>query len=208
MAKSKEISALDDNIAWLDHGIKGLSNNFEEVVPRAIRNEYMQRLKKDGVISDTFDYMEAVRAFRLYFILWEMDDQVMLLLTKMSKKMNNNNFKVDNMNKMVHLFRNFGEIQAKAHKVLSDILEKNGHTRVAKYSIGSSQNSVWQDIINQVDEMGAESDSFDMEFKIRSQKKKKNQANPNQSNLLLEDEKELSETEYAELAAPDETVED
>lgn len=193
-----------DNENWLFSGINGLSLNFEKLVPRHIRNEYVERLRKEGQFNTTFQKMEAMRAFQLYFITMALNEQISASLLsgalfKLAKE-EGVTYKIPS-NTMAQITRHYSESTAKLNKVLSEVMEKNGFSIVAAEGIGKTGDDPLSKIAEEM--QNDDTEEFDLAFSIHKKKSKKIEDNPDQTNLLQgEDAPELTEAEYEEIYTP------
>jgi len=189
---------------WLEAGVDKLSNDFNKLVPKEIAYQYIDRLRKEGWLETVWDRMEALRAFRLYFIIYQHDEimtkiQIATLGAKDYKEINEI---------FRHSYRDFSKSTMELHKTLSDILEKAGLSKVANKGLASPFSSIYEAFISKVRSDDDVDDSIlEFEMKLTAAKRKNHELNPNQGSVFDKSGGDLSDVEYEELLEPAETAE-
>jgi len=199
----KDIGQVSDFNQWLEAGIEGLSQDFNKIVPKEISYQYIDRLKKDGWLETTWDYLEALRAFRLYFIIYEFDNQLMKTLGN-SKNAKND---IEIRETWRHILRDFSKSTVDLHKTLSDVLEKAGLSKVANKGLASPFGSIYESLMAKVrnDENGDNS-VFAFEMRLTAEKRKNIESNPEQKSIF-DKNNDITEAESKELFEHAETAE-
>ncbi len=189
---------------WLEAGVDKLSADFNKLVPKEIAYQYIDRLRKEGWLETVWDRMEALRAFRLYFIIYQHDDimvkvQSATLLAKTQKEMNEI---------FRHVYRDFSKCTMELHKTLSDVLEKAGLSKVANKGLASPFSSIYEAFISKVrSDDDVDNSVLEFEMKLTAAKRKNHELNPNQGSVFDKSGGDLSDVEYQELLETAETAE-
>jgi len=195
-----------NHFEWLEKGIGKISKRFNEVVPKEIGYQYIQRLKDMGWLENFVDAMEAYRCFQLHFIVIAMNNQLMGAVFDSNEK------KAPEIKETYrHIIRDFSESGAKYNKALNDTLEKNGLSKLTNRQLDRGNDSIWESLRQELQEDPEAQDgetTFDLELKIHSSRKQKAAQNPNQGSVFMQSRRELSNAEYAELQEPVDTGKD
>ncbi len=189
---------------WLEAGVDKLSNDFNKLVPKEIAYQYIDRLRKEGWLESVWDRMEALRAFRLYFIIYQ-HDEIMIRVqsdTLLAKT------QVEMRDIYRHIYRDFSKCTMELHKTLSDILEKAGLSKVANKGLASPFSSIYEAFISKVrSDEDVDNSVLEFEMKLTAAKRKNHELNPNQGSVFDKSGGDLSDVEYQELLEPAETAE-
>lgn len=198
--KSLKLEKVSDFNQWLEKGIDSLSKDFYDLVPKEVAYQYIDRVKEEGWLETVWDYLEALRAFRLYFIIFELENQIGRIAIKTRSDVI---FKEGNQ--LRHILRDFSESTVKLHKALSETLERAGLSKVANKGLADSGKGWLKDLMKNIEEEeDADTTNFDLELKIHKEKKakrqlKQNKQDENQSNIFGDDI-EMTEAEFDELS--------
>ncbi|MBP9004672.1 MAG: hypothetical protein KBG36_00275 [Candidatus Marinimicrobia bacterium] len=199
----KNVSQVSDFNQWLMGGIEELSQDFYKIIPKEVSYQYIDRLKKDGWLETTWDYMEALRAFRLYFIIYEYDNQLMKALLNAKAAKHDNEIKET----LRFILRDFSKSTVELHKTLSDVLEKAGLSKVANKGLASPFSSIYESLMAKVrNDENTDNSVFSFEMRLNAEKRKNLEANPEQKSIF-DKNNDITEAESKELFENVETAE-
>jgi len=189
---------------WLEAGIDKLSKDFNKLVPKEIAYQYIDRLRKEGWLETVWDRMEALRAFRLYFIIYQHDD----IMAKVQSDTLGAKSNTEMRDMFRHIYRDFSKSTMELHKTLSDVLEKAGLSKVANKGLASPFSSIYEAFMAKVrSDDDVDNSILEFEMKLTAAKRKNHELNPNQGSVFDKNNSDLSDGEYKELLEPAETAE-
>jgi hypothetical protein len=201
VGKKKQLNEIDDFNVWLEKGIDKLSDQFNKLVPKEIAYQYIDRLKQEGWLETAWDYLEALRAFRLYFVLYELDNQLMGILQKTKGKISSSDIELRETWR--HILRDFSKSTMELHKTLSDVLDKAGLSKVANKGLAEPGNNIITDLFNIIkNDNRDDTTQFDIEMRLFASKRQKRINDPNQASVFEDKQRELSDAEYEEIQQP------
>ena len=197
--KTTQLNEIEDFNSWIESGIENLSDEFNKIVPKEIAYQYVDRLKQEGWLETAWDYLEALRAFRLYFIIYELDNQLMGILVRVKSAEND----IKLRDTWRHILRDFSKSTMELHKTLSDVLDKAGLQKVANKGLADPSNNIIAELFKIIQNDGRnDTTEFDLEMKLHASKRKRVEENPQQSNVFDEKQKDLSDAEFNEIQKP------